>query len=592
MSATILLISTLLQFAAAVLALRLVFITGRWRAWSLIAIALILMGIRRSITFYRVVIGDVSPPPDLTAELVALLISILMVSGVLLMGPLFNSIHRTQDELSKSEKRFRDVVEVAGDWIWEMDSDLRFTFLSPRFFELFPFESNNVIGKTRIDFTGAGHDSDSWHEHFDDLKNRKPFRDFEYSVTAPDDRVRHLRISGKPIFDTDDHFLGYRGTGTDITMRKQAEEARQQTESRFQAIIDNSPSPIYFKDLDCRFIIVNMEYEKVYGVRIEDIRGKTSRAIFDDKGFEFTSKHDQEVLSTRRVIAKEESLIDRDFLATKFPIVNAQGELLGLGGIDTDISEFKRVEKTITRALVEAQQANHAKSEFLAHMSHELRTPLNSIIGFSQTMIEEVFGKIGNDKYAEYIDDIQKSGYHLLQLINDILDISKIEAGELAIEESDIDLDKLLNSCHRMIQGEKMEKSVSVQYNSSENLPHIWADERYVKQIVLNLLSNAVKYNIADGTVRLSTGVDQNNSVFIAISDTGVGIAAEDIPMILEPFGQARTGAHLAHEGTGLGLSLSKKLVELHGGTLEIESEIGNGTMVTVKFPSERTYTA
>lgn len=237
----------------------------------------------------------------------------------------------------------------------------------------------------------------------------------------------------------------------------------------------------------------------------------------------------------------------------------------------------------------EIEEANTAKSEFLAHMSHELRTPLNSIIGFSQSMTEEVFGKVGNDKYLEYASDIHASGHHLLNLINDVLDLSKIEAGELMIDEEDVDLDELLNSCLRMIQGRKEAKSITIQYDSSGNLPHIRADERLVKQIVLNLLSNAVKYNVTDGTVRLSASVDQNNSVSVVVSNTGVGIDVENIAKVLEPFVQARTHAQKTHEGTGLGLSLSKQLIELHGGMLEIESQLGKGTTVAFRFPPDRT---
>ncbi len=235
-----------------------------------------------------------------------------------------------------------------------------------------------------------------------------------------------------------------------------------------------------------------------------------------------------------------------------------------------------------------AETANRAKSEFLANMSHELRTPLNSIIGFSQSMTEEVFGKVSNDKYREYVNDIHESGHHLLHLINDILDLSKIEAGELTLDEEDVDLDQLLNSCLRMIQGRKEAESVSIQYDPTDNLPHILADERLVKQIVLNLLSNAVKYNVANGTVRLSASVDQNNALSVVVSDTGVGIAAGDISKVLEPFGQARSDAQHTHEGTGLELSLSKQLTELHGGTLDLESVLGKGTTATIWFPPER----
>jgi len=243
----------------------------------------------------------------------------------------------------------------------------------------------------------------------------------------------------------------------------------------------------------------------------------------------------------------------------------------------------------ITEATRIAETANAAKSDFLAHMSHELRTPLNSIIGYSEMVREEVFGKIGVDKYLEYINDIHESGHHLLHLINDVLDLSKIEAGEFQIDEGEVDLSELLNSCLRIILGRKETKSVSVDYEPDDKLPHLWVDERLIKQVVLNLLSNAVKYNKVGGTVSLSASADDKGALSIVVTDTGIGIAAKNIPKVLEPFGQARTDSQLAHEGTGLGLSLSKQLAYLHGGTLEIESELERGTTVTVTFPPERT---
>lgn len=260
----------------------------------------------------------------------------------------------------------------------------------------------------------------------------------------------------------------------------------------------------------------------------------------------------------------------------------------GTATLYTDITEFKQAETDLQNALLKAERANHTKSEFLASMSHELRTPLNAIIGFSEMISEEVLGAIGNDRYREYTLDIHNSGHHLLHIVNDLLDLEKIEAGELVLYEDEVEIDNLLNYCLRMIKGRKESSSITFLCKPSDGLPMVRADKRLLRQIVLNPLANAVKYSQKDGTVTLSAHVNVDNGISIVVADTGVGIAVEDMPVVMKPFGQVRANAHLSHEGTGLGLSLSKQLIELHGGTLELESEIGKGTTVTICLPAER----
>ncbi|NMM45286.1 PAS domain S-box protein [Rhodospirillaceae bacterium KN72] len=273
-------------------------------------------------------------------------------------------------------------------------------------------------------------------------------------------------------------------------------------------------------------------------------------------------------------------------------VISVQGNPLPEGGFVTiysDVTRQKTGERALQKAKEDAERASASKSQFLAHMSHELRTPLNSIIGFSEIMTEEILGKMNQPKYLEYAKDIRRSGLHLLNLINDVLDLTKIDAGRQTVEESEIDLAQILQSCLRMIQGTKNTAFLNFEFHVPKSLPHIRADERLIKQIVLNLLSNSAKYNVPGGKIIVSAGIDGENRVRFTVADTGVGIAPEDIPKVQEPFGQARSDSMRAHEGTGLGLSLSKKLTELHDGTLTIESTLGKGTAVTVTLPAART---
>ena len=289
------------------------------------------------------------------------------------------------------------------------------------------------------------------------------------------------------------------------------------------------------------------------------------------------------------MIEREEHIFERTYLTLKFPIVDPSGELLGLGGIETDVTEIKRAEKNLRGAKEQAEFASRAKTEFLANMSHELRTPLNSILGLSEMLMNETLGPLGSPRYREYADDIHTSGKHLLSLISEVLDLSKIEAGELEIIESEIDVTDAVSTCVRMIEGRAPKEAPRVSVEFANGLPRLLGDERRFKQILLNLLGNAVKFTPHDGEVSVAARVCDGDRFTIEVADTGIGIAAEDIPKVLEPFGQVRDVFTRKHEGTGLGLYLAKSFTEMHGGTLDIASALGKGTTVTLRFPKERT---
>lgn len=269
-------------------------------------------------------------------------------------------------------------------------------------------------------------------------------------------------------------------------------------------------------------------------------------------------------------------------------VVREDGVVERVIGAVHDISELKRVEFAMREAKDTAELANRSKSEFLANMSHEVRTPLNAIMGFSEVMKNEVFGALGHARYREYADDILQSGIHLLELINDILDLARVEAGKLDLYPEDVDVEQAMRSCLRLT-GERAEHGgLTLELNVARDLPLLSADERKLKQIFLNLLTNAVKFTPAGG--RVTAGIDHDGAggVTIAVADTGIGIPTDQIPKALSAFGQVDSALTRKVEGTGLGLPLTKSLVELHGGWLDIESTVGIGTTVTVHFPRIR----
>ena len=378
----------------------------------------------------------------------------------------------------------------------------------------------------------------------------------------------------------------------DIAERKRAKEALRESEARLQAILDYSPTKIHIKDVDGRYVIINRLSEVLFGVTDDEARGKTSHQIFPALKAESFADHDRLVLETRQAIEHEEEWLREDgvhtFLTVKFPILDAFGNVEGTGAIGTDITERKRAEKELLAAKEEAELHNRAKSEFLANMSHELRTPLNAIIGFSEMIHRETFGPVGSPKYLEYVTDINESGTHLLELINDILDLSKIEAGELELHEQGVDVSRVVRSCLTLVEDRAEAGEIEVKCDSASNLPGLYADERKLKQILINLLSNAIKFTPTGGKVTITSWFNLDDGYVFEISDTGIGIAPEDIPKALTPFRQVDNDMSRKYDGTGLGLPLTAALTELHGGSLDLQSEVGVGTTVTVRFPAER----
>ncbi|MCR4379326.1 MAG: ATP-binding protein [Rhodospirillales bacterium] len=308
---------------------------------------------------------------------------------------------------------------------------------------------------------------------------------------------------------------------------------------------------------------------------------ESSRIVYDEEGnilyFEgFVKNVTQRVKLERQVAEFTQTLEQRVQKRTR--------ELL------LEIERRRLAEVSLKNALQEAEAATEAKSRFLASMSHELRTPLNAVIGFADAMVAEISGPIEPPQYAEYVDIIKSSGTLLLDLINDILDLSKINAGAVELNCDIVDVSALILDCLDLTSHRAMEAGVVLEpINDGKIDTTIQADPRRLKQIILNLLTNAIKYTPAGGRVTSQVNVGDKGCLCIRITDTGVGIAPENIDKVLSEYGQAEHGLDHVVEGTGLGLPITKKLVELHGGKLTIESVLGEGTTVTVCLPPEGT---
>lgn len=391
---------------------------------------------------------------------------------------------------------------------------------------------------------------------------------------------------------------------TSTALLKRQSQALRESWGLLQAVLDNTTAVIYLKDTDGKYILINHQYELLFHVSKEQAVGKTDADLFPLQLANAFRSNDLKVLEVRRPLELEE-VAPHDgtlhtYLSLKFPLCDASGQPYAVCGISTDITERKRAEEALQALMVsleekvkertaelemardQALMATRHKSEFLANMSHELRTPLNAVIGFSDMLLEKMFGDL-NQKQDEYVQDILSSGRHLLALINDILDLSKVEAGRIELELSTFNLPMALENALTLIRERATRHGVEVSIDIDPGLGDYTADERKVKQILLNLLSNAIKFTPEGG--RISVGATlREGGVEIAVTDTGIGIASDDHQRIFAEFYQIRSGMRKP-EGTGLGLALTKKFVELHGGRVWVESQVGQGSTFTFTLP-------
>jgi two-component system, cell cycle sensor histidine kinase PleC len=279
-------------------------------------------------------------------------------------------------------------------------------------------------------------------------------------------------------------------------------------------------------------------------------------------------------------------LLARQFHITVLAMLGLRAEK------DVLIAELEQAKSVSDEARRRAEEANLAKSRFLATMSHELRTPLNAILGFSEVLKDEILGRHNVEAYKEYSADIHKSGKHLLNLINEILDLSRIEAGRYELKEEAVSLVAVVDECRHLLKLKAEQRDITIHENFESRLPRIWADERAIRQIVLNLLTNAIKFTPNGGEVRLIVGWTAGGGQYLSVADTGPGIPEDEIPTVLQTFGRGSLAHKNAEEGSGLGLPIVAKLVELHGGTFNLRSKLREGTVATAAFPSNRVITA
>lgn len=378
----------------------------------------------------------------------------------------------------------------------------------------------------------------------------------------------------------------------DIADQSILQRERDDAISLLTSIFEVSEVAIVVTDHNRRVVRVNDSFVRTYGwSREELINHDVVTFITPDEREQAIENHGKFIEEGART-SGEMKVIRKDGAIANALFTTATLELSQKRRFQVttvmDITLRKQMEVSLRMAKEQADTANRAKSTFLANMSHELRTPLNAIIGFSEMMLQETFGALGHAKYEEYMGDVHSSAEHLLEIINEVLDMSKIEAGRIELDEAEVDVNEMIDSVTRMMESRIFGKDLTLTTDVAKDLPLIMADHRLLRQIMINLVTNAVKFSEAGGKISVSAHYEDGELVII-IADDGVGIPKDKIKQAMEPFGQINDKAENTHQqGTGLGLPLAKAMVELHDGTFDVESDTGQGTKVTIRMPSFR----
>lgn len=378
--------------------------------------------------------------------------------------------------------------------------------------------------------------------------------------------------------------------------RPPAEEPRlrfdvAEAHERLLRVLDAIPAMVCATGADGRYRFVNHPFAEFVGRRAKQLLGRGPAEAHDDALGRLIAEDDARVLSgVLRPGTSEDAIVAADgtrrVLQTTKSLFRDGDDAMVVTVLE-DVTERKEAEREQGAARDQAELANRSKTEFLATMSHELRTPLNAIIGFSQVMAGEMLGPITTHKYVGYARDVLASAEHLLGIINDILDVSKLEAGRLELAEETIELDGLIADVLRLVEAKARAGEMRLDLRSEGTIPRLIADPRKVKQIVLNVVSNAVKFSHPGGEIEIVLRL-RGGGIAVAIVDHGIGMDAQEVALASTRFGQVASSLSRRHAGTGLGLPLAIGLVELHGGQLTIESTKGSGTTVTIAFPPDR----
>lgn len=496
--------------------------------------------------------------------------------------------------LQKQEKENRAVIDSVSDIIFETATDGQILFLNETWQKITGFSAERSLGRNIFDLLYTQDQMEQRNNMSLLVKGHKTaYRAFTRLRTS-DGNFRAVELAVSMLRQDENREMRVVGTITDVEERRRAERALSEAEKKYRAIVENAAGGIYQVTPEGHYLSANPAMARILGYEtpeniLRDVRNANTEIYYNPRDRE---RHLRDALRHGSVDVEcqircmdgKVVWVHENLRAVK----DDQDQLLFYEGSMEDITQRRNVEIALREAKVQSDLANRSKSEFLANMSHELRTPLNAIIGFSDIIYKQAFGAVGRPEYTEYAHEINESGKHLLQVINDILDVSRIEAGDRQLNEGVVDMNKTVLAAIEMLAPKIDAQKIVMANLVTDVTPKLIGESHAIKQMLVNLLSNAVKFTPENGRVSIHAEVDGDGQMHVSVTDTGVGLTDEEIEKALSPFGQVNASFNKSESGTGLGLTLVQSLMSLHGGSFELFSQKGVGTTATLIFPPKR----
>lgn len=511
------------------------------------------------------------------------------------LGQQISEREKLNQTLRKSERENKAIIDAVSDVIFEIGLNGDILFINEAWTRITGFPVGKMITQNLFSLIHL-HDQEEQRKNVSQLikGQRQAYRAIT-RIRTSDGLFKSVEMAISMLRIDESKNLRIVGSFTDIDSRERAERALVEAERKYRSIWENAAGGIYQITPEGQFLSANPAMANIFGY---DLAEHLLRDVRNAHQQLFVQPHER--LRLIKALAPGDSAItienqaytraNRKIWVQEIirPVFDGQGHLQYFEGSLQDISDRRAAEEQLRDAKLESDVANRAKSEFLANMSHELRTPLNSIIGFSEIIKNEVFGQVEPRPYWEYARDIHESGKHLLSIINQILDISRIDAGERELKESMVDISKVVGVCLEIVSPKAKSANLNLVEIGVDKAPKIIGEEVAIKQMIINLLTNAVKFTSAGGRITITAEYETTGPLRLSVTDTGVGLDDEEIERAMSPFGVLDGRLNKATSGIGLGLSLVQALMKLHGGRLEIFSQKGIGTTVTLVFPAER----